>query len=183
MTKGGKMALINTVSPDKAEGDIQKGYALFLDRGVEVPAPLQLLSASPEMFKIMIQRNIYYSKHPNLSFALLAHIRYFVAKKLDYGFCQLFNKKLLMMLGVDEESIEQMGTDPEKSFIEENERQMLSFVLNAMDDPDSIARRDIYKLHDAGWTDTDIFDALAQGVGMIDHHIFMRVFKPEPEKK
>ncbi len=173
------MTLIQTVSPEDAEGNVKKGYDLFKERGVEIPAPLRLISASPEYFKLMIQRNQYYMNHPNLSFPLLAHIRYFVSSRLDYGFCRMFNKKLLIMQGVSEEDFEKMGNDPEKSLLEENERLMLSFVLRAMDDPDSVTAEDMEKLRKAGWKDSDVFDALAQGVGMIDHNIFMRVFKPD----
>lgn len=173
------MALIQTVSPENAEGDLKKAYDLFKERGVEVPAPLRLISASPEIFKLMIQRNHYYMNHPKLSFPLLAHIRYMVSCRLDYAFCRTFNRNLLMMQGMSEDDFEKMGTDPEESMLEENERLMLSFVLRAMDDPESITAEDIDSLHSAGWNDTDIFDALGQGVGMIDHNIFMRVFKPE----
>jgi hypothetical protein len=47
------------------------------------------------------------------------------------------------------------------------------------DEISAITREDIDQLHAGGWADSDIFDALAQGVGMIDHSIFMRVFKPD----
>jgi len=173
------MSLIETVPPEEAEGDIKKGYDLFTERGVEVPKPLRMLSASPEIFKIMIQRNEYYSNHPNLSFSLLAHIRYFVSTKLDYKFCSIHNKKLLMQQGLAETEIEKMGMDPEKSMLEENERLMVTFVLKAMEDPESISAKDIDQLHRFSWTDSDIFDALAQGVGMFDHSIFARTFKPD----
>ena len=69
-------ALIQTSTPDTATGEIQKGYEIFNKRGVEMPDPMRLMSASPGYFSIMLQRNIYYANHPNLSFSLLAHIRY-----------------------------------------------------------------------------------------------------------
>lgn len=177
------MTLISTVPPDKAHGEIQRGYEVFTKRGVAVPLPLQLLSVSPELFKIMIQRNQYYANHPHLGFTLLTHIRFMVANRLDYGFCKAFNKRLLVMQGADPDRLEQMGTDPDQSLLEENERLMLAFVLRAMEDPDGVTLEDIEALHHVGWTDTDIFDALAQGVGMIDHSIFMRVFKPETTER
>ena len=58
---------------------------------------------------------------------------------------------------------------------------MLSFVIRAMDDPEAITKDDIEGLRAVGWTDADMLDALAQGVGMMDHNIFMRVFKPRIE--
>ncbi len=173
------MTLIATVQPENARGEVQKGYALFTARGVAVPHPIRLLSTSPELFKLMIQRNEYYSHHPKLSFALLAHIRYFVSTKLDYTFCAMHNKNLLMLQGMEESDIARMGIDPDKSMLEAHERHMAAFVLKAMAAPESIEKADMDALHAAGWRDSDILDALAQGVGMIDHSIFMRAFKPD----
>ena len=82
------------------------------------------------------------------------------------------------MQGLDENEIEAMGLDPDKSMLEENEQLMLKFVLNAMESPEAITKKDIDILNRAGWKDSDIFDALVQGVGMIDHNILMKVFKP-----
>ncbi len=173
------MSLIATVRPEDAEGDIKNGYDLFVQRGLDVPTPFRLFSASPGIFNLMVQRNRYYSNHPNLSFSLLTHIRYFVSKRLDCMICREHNKKLLLMQGLEEADIEHMGMDPEKSMLEPNECMMVSFVLRAMDAPDSISKQDLDELHAAGWKDWDILDALAQGVGMIDHHIFIQVFKPD----
>ncbi len=173
------MTLINTVAPENAKGEIKKGYDLFLERGIKVPNPFRLLSASPKMFDMLVTRNKYFSNHPNLSFELLAHIRYFVSKNLNYEFCCKHNKNLLLMQGACEDDFKKMDDDPEKSLLEENELFMLKFVLKAMDSPESISEKDINQLKESGWEDSDIFDALAQGVGMIDHNYFMKVFKPD----
>lgn len=173
------MSLIQTMAPDKATGSVKDGYKIFNARGVDIPHPLRLMSASPEYFRLMMLRNQYYMNHPHLSFPLLAHIRYFASKRLGYTFCQVFNKEQLIKQGVTAADFEIMGDDPDKSLLEDTEKQMLSFVLRAMDDPESISSEDIEILRDAGWQDSDIFDALAQGVGMTDHSIFMRVFKPD----
>ena len=177
--KGGNMTLIRTMAPEKADGDIKNGYDLFINKGIHVPKPFRLLSASPGLFNLMVQRNRYYANHPKLSFTLLAHIRYFVSSKLNYDACRIHNKNMLLKQGLDEKDFDRMHMDPGKSLLEENERKMLSFVLKAMDAPETVSEKDMDILHDAGWEDADILDALAQGVGMIDHHIFMQVFKPD----
>ncbi len=174
------MALIKTVEPDKAEGDVKEGYSFFLEKGVEVPAPLQLTSASPGLLKVVLQRSHYYMNHPNLSFPLLAHIRYMVADKIGYKACTIFNKKLLVMQGNKEEDLENLGADPARTLLEDNEKQILSFVLDAIDDPESVSQGDIDKLHETGWTDNDIFDAVSQGISMMDHNILMKIFKMDP---
>ncbi len=172
------IALIQTTGPNDAKGDIRNGYEIFKKRGVDMPDPLKLMTASPGYFSIMLQRNLYYSNHPNLSFALLAHIRYFIASRLDYAFCRLFNRDQLIKMGMTREDFAAMGYDPNKSLLEKKEKKMLAFVVQAIDNPEGVNATDIDTLRAEGWTDGDIFDALAQGVGMSDHNIFMRVFKP-----
>lgn len=82
------MCLIHTEPLDTDHPIIRKGYDLFAGKGVAVPLPFRMLSVSPGLFDLMIQRNRYYGSHPRLSFSLLAHIRYFVSARLDFDFCR-----------------------------------------------------------------------------------------------
>ena len=170
------MVLLETVAPEKAEGAIKEGYDVFLQNGMEVPVPLQLTSASPALFKMTLQRLHYYGNHPNLGFALLAHIRYLVACELDYGYCRQFNAKLLKRQGMEENELDQIQADPSLAPLEDHERLMLQFVSGAMKDPAAVGRKDIDTLHAAGWKDSDIFDAMAQAVSMKDHQFLLQVF-------
>jgi hypothetical protein len=54
---------------------------------------------------------------------------------------------------------------------------MVSFVMKAVKSPDAIAEQDVARLHDHGWTDNDILDALAHGTNMIGSSILMKTFK------
>jgi hypothetical protein len=171
------MALINTVSPDKAEGSIKEAYDMFMKNIGMIPRPMEMMSVSPALFDIQLQRIRYFSTHPTLSFPLLAHIRYLVAHNLSYSFCMDFNKLMLKKQGVGDADIRNMEADPSQSLLEENESAMLAFVVNAVKNPGSVTAADIKKLKDLGWEDRDIMDALSQGVSMIDHAIMMQVFQ------
>jgi hypothetical protein len=171
------MALIATVAPENAEGIVKEGYEMFLKNVGTIPKPMQLLSASPALFELQLQRIRYMGKHPKLSFALLAHIRYLAARTLDYSYCMDFNRHLLKKLGNDDAAILAMEDDPGKSMLETHENAMLVFVIKAMKKPGSITAADIAKLKELGWEERDMVDALAQGVGMIDHSIMMQVFQ------
>ena len=172
------MALINTVKPEQAQGNIKEGYDLFLKRSGNIPQPFILLSASPGMFDLMMNRNQYFSDHPALPFSLLAHIRYFVSMRMNYKFCYNHNKRLLLNHGLEEMDFIRMDSDPDQALLDENERVMLEFVLKAMAEPELVIQADIDQLRGYGWEDRDIFDALAQGIGLIDHQFLMKVFKP-----
>lgn len=171
------MALINTVAPDKAEGIVKEGYEMFMKRVGTIPKPMEMLSVSPEMLKIQLNRLKYLATHPRLSFSLLAHIRYLVARNLNYEFCTDFNRYILKKQGLSEEDFAEMEQDPSKTMLEENEKAMLVFVVNAVKDPCSVGKDDIENLRRLGWQDGDMVDALMQGVSMIDHSIMMQVFQ------
>lgn len=171
------MALINTVPPEQAEGIIKEGYDMFMKRVGIIPRPLEMMSASPGLFELQLRRIEYFSKHPKLSFSLLAHIRYLVAHNLDYGFCMDLNKHILKKQGVEEGDIRKMEADPSQSLLEENESAMLAFVVKAVKAPGAVPAEEIQRLKEMGWEDRDMVDALAQGVSMIDHAIMMQVFQ------
>ena len=171
------MSLVTTVAPENAEGIIKEGYEMFMTNVGAIPQPMQLMSISPALFELQLKRIRYFGKHPKLSFPLLAHIRYLAAQTLEYGYCMDFNRHLLKKLGNDDETIRAMEKDPGKSMLEENESAMLDFVIRSMKKPASITAEDITKLKKLGWDERDMVDALAQGVGMIDHAIMMQVFQ------
>jgi hypothetical protein len=171
------MALVTTVAPEKAEGVIKEGYEMFMKNVGAIPQPMQLMSISPALFELQLKRIRYFGKHPKLGFALLAHIRYLAAQTLDYGYCMDLNRHFLKKLGNDDDTIRAMEKDSSKSLLEENDSAMLDFVIRAMKNPTSITATDIARLKDLGWEERDMVDALAQGVGMIDHAIMMQVFQ------
>jgi hypothetical protein len=178
LDKGGKiMALIKTVPPEKAEGIIKEGYDMFMEKAGVIPKPMEMISASPGLFQLSLKRIHYFSTHPKLSFALLAHIRYLVAHQLDYQFCTDFNAFILKKAGIDDTTLNKMKENPAAALLEENETAMLVFVMKAVKDPGSVTADDIQNLKNLGWEDRDMMDALSQGVSMIDHSIMMQVFK------
>jgi hypothetical protein len=171
------MALITTVAPENAEGIVKEGYEMFMKNVGAIPQPMQLLSASPALFELQLKRIKYFGKHPKLSFALLAHIRYLAACTLAYPYCMDFNRHMLKKLDYDDDAIRAMEDDPSKSMLETPDSAMLVFVIRSMKKPDSITAADIANLKELGWSDRDMVDALAQGVSMIDHAIMMQVFQ------
>ncbi len=174
------MALIQTVQPENAEGVVKEGYEMYMEKIGIIPKPMEMMSASPGLFEQQMRRTHYFSTHPALSFSLLAHIRYLVAHNLNYKFCMDFNKTVLKKQGLEESDFQNMEADPSKSLLEEKESAMLSFVIKSVKTPGAVSKDDINLLKNLGWEDRDMVDALAQGVGMIDHSIMMEVFQIDP---
>jgi len=177
ITKEKDMALINTVSPEKAEGAIKDAYDKFMKNIGIIPRPMEMMSVSPVLFDLHLQRIRYFSKHPTLGFPLLAHIRYLVAHNLNYGFCTDFNRHILKKLGLGEADILKVEADPASALLEARESAMLAFVIKSVKTPEAVTAEDIQSLRDLGWEDRDMMDALSHGVSMIDHAIMMQVFQ------
>jgi hypothetical protein len=176
-TKEKTMALIQTVEPEKAEGKVKEIYDFMQENAGVIPAPLQLSSASPWMLDMVWHSIQYFSQHPNLGFGLLSSIRYLVAQQYDYAFCIDFNRKMLSMQGLSEDDIEKMEEDPLQAPLDDKDRAMMVFVMKAIKTPDAVEKQDVDRLHDLGWTDIDIMDAMAHGTNMIGSSILMKTFK------
>ena len=171
------MALIRTVDPDKAEGQVKEIYDFMQKNAGVIPAPLQLASASPKMLDSVWQSIQYYSQHPSLGFGLLSSIRYLVAQQYDYAFCTGFNKNLLKMQGLTDKDIARMEEDPLQAPLEEKDQAMVVFVMKAIKTPDAVEKADMDRLHALGWADTDIMDAMVHATNMIASSILMKTFK------
>ena len=70
-----------------------------------------------------------------------------------------------------------MTKDPLKAPLEDYEQAMLGFMMKAIKSPDAVEQQDMDQLHDLGWTDRDILDALVHGVNMVGSSMLMKTFK------
>jgi hypothetical protein len=57
------------------------------------------------------------------------------------------------------------------------DKAMLLFVLKALKTPQEVSREDMDALHQMGWTDSDVYDAVFHGAGMIAPSFMMKAFK------
>ena len=169
------MFLLNCVKPEEATGKIAEIYGTF-PKAVGVPEPLQLMSATPGLLEIQVNVIKYFMGHPNLTFPLLASIRYLSAVHFNYDYCIGFNGKILQAAGATDADLEAMKKDPMNAPLEDKEKSMLAFVIKALKDPKSVEKADIDTLRDLGWTDSDIFDALAHGANMSAAGIIYNAF-------
>lgn len=158
------MFLIDYVKPEKAQETIAEVYGLF-PKHVGVPHSLQIYSASPEMLERQGEIIKYFFSHPNMEFPVQAAIRFLGASHFGHEYCIGLNAGLLEAAGVSDAELKQLATNPESVF-EEKDAALLRFVAKALKDPQAIGESDIEEARKAGWTDTDLFDAMAQAAQM-----------------
>ena len=158
------MFLVSTVAEGQALGRMKEVYDLFPG---SVPAPLRLGSASPGLFELQSGFLKYFMGHESLSFPLLTAIRFISSDECGHEFCLDFNRQLLMRAGMGADEIDAMKADPSTAPLEDKEQSMLVFVAKALRDAKSTTQADVDALHAHGWTDSDIYDALAHGANML----------------
>ena len=143
----------------------------------QVPKTIELYSISPTIVIKQAEINTYFATHENLSFPLLCLIRYLNATVCNNQICETLNAGFLQRQGMSDDEIAAVKTDPATAPVEPREQRLLSFVCNAVADPDGVTQADIDKLHGDGWSDRDIFDAAYHGVMMVTTGLLTRIFK------
>jgi len=172
------MFLLQTVNPAEATGKTAEVYGIF-PKEVGVPLPLQLLSASPGLLERQAQMIKYYMSHPNLTFPLLAAIRYAAASKAGHTSCVQLNGGMLLKMGMTPDQMAAMLANPKESPLEEREAAMFSLVMRAVDAPASITAADIDAVRAHGYTDGDILDAMGHAANMTAGALLYKTFVRE----
>ena len=174
------MSIIQTVKPEAATGEVAALYKQMEKTMGRVPTPFQMYSSNPFLLKQQVEYIGSIMAHPTLSMPLTTCIRMLVSKEGDCQYCIGMNAGLLMNMAewtVDQVSATQ--ADFNNSPLSAKEKTMLALVLKMTHDPHSIGSGDLQKVRDAGWTDSDILDAVNHGARMVAGDILINGFKVE----
>ncbi len=169
------MFMLNYVTPEHAEGVTAEIYNFFPKR-MGVPAPMQLLSVSPELLQIQADSIGHFMRQGEIEHSVLAAIRYLAARLFDYDYCRQLNEKMLMAQGMTKQELEVMWTNPLDSPFDKNENALLAFVVKSLKNPMEIAQDDIEQLKKMGWPEKAIFEATAHGSAMQAHGTLFKTF-------
>ncbi|MEE9342248.1 MAG: hypothetical protein V3V12_01285 [Gammaproteobacteria bacterium] len=144
-----------------------------------VPAGLQLYSASPALLETFVQTVGYFMSHATLSQELLATIRYLVSSDANCKFCINFNEGILLNLGKSHEDLQAAKSNHENAPLNADEKVLLALALKGINDPEGVSHSDMKKARDSGYSDRDIFDAVAIAANNKAFTHVLRSFKVE----
>ena len=174
------MSILQTVKPEAATGEVAAIYAQMEKMMGGVPAPFQLYSPNPFLLKQQVEYVGTIMEHPTLSMPLTTCIRMLVSQEGKCEYCIGMNAGLLVnMMGWTLEQVAATQADFNNSPLSDKEKVMLGLVLKMTHDPHSIGAADLQKVRDAGWTDSDILDAVNHGARMVAGDILINGFKVE----
>lgn len=176
------MPLISTIKPEDATGELAELYAQIKSMRGRIANTAQLFSSSPGLLKQQMSFIGHYMNHKSLSTALLACIRMLISDKNNCSYCIDFNASMLInLLGWTPKEIEAMRADANNANLSEKEKAMLLFVIKAVRTPHDVNAKDIQKLRDLGYEDSDILDATNHGARMSAIDIIFDAFKIEQD--
>jgi alkylhydroperoxidase family enzyme len=176
------MPIIQTVEPEEATGLLAKLYKkITLMRG-HIGNNAKLFSSCPELLRQQMDFIQHYTQHPTLSLPLLAAIRVMVSAGESCDYCVDYNTAMLTnMAGWTPEQVAAMRGDTDASPLAAKERALLKTVVKAIRNAHGVTADDLDVLREAGWSDTDIFDAVHHGARMLATDILFNTFKIEKE--
>ena len=161
--------------PGQATDGVAEIYAHFLGRS-EVPAPLQLLSASPEMLGLQFEQIRYFMGHERLNFPLLAAIRFLAASQVCFDHCQILNRTWLTKSGLSVHDLDNLSRGVPVEIFSEAENALLHVVRKVLA-KEAVHEKEMETLRGLGWKDSDILDACAQGTAIIGMSYLIKAFE------
>jgi len=172
------MSIINTIQENKATGQVKDIYHEIKNTWGVIPAPITIMSSSPELLQNQWERYKYFHNQEALSQKLLTIIRLLVSDEAKCEYCIGFNGAILInMFEMKEDEIKLLIKDPSTSPLDNKEKALLMFVLKSIKSKSETNDSDISELKNLGFNDKDILDAVVAGVTMLAGNILFDTFK------
>jgi len=175
------MALLKLTEPGEATGRVAEIYESMINTMGFIPNAFKVFSPSAHVLDKQFGNLGYFMRHQTLGGKLLAFIRLLVSEQEHCNYCVGMNSGILLQYGVLPETIAEIKNDPTKAPLDEKELALLLFVLQVVNDSNSVVQTDIDKLRSLGWTDADIVDATYHGTTQVGVDKIFNAFKIEQE--
>jgi alkylhydroperoxidase family enzyme len=175
------MSLIDTISPERADGAVATIYHGVQEQFGFVPNGLQLLAASPKLLEDQVGRIAYYHSHPTLGRPLLAAIRYLVADHTGCTYCIDLNAGMLAQMGIAPDVILAARHDPDVLPFDAKDKAMLHLALKVVRAAHEVGGSDIAELRALGWRDQEILEAAHHATFAVSLDLVFNAFQVDAE--
>lgn len=174
------MSILQTVKPEAATGEVAEIYAQIQNAWGHVPTAIQVFSANPFLLKHQWEYYGSVMQHPTLSLPLTTCIRMLVSQAGHCDYCIDMNAGMLInAAGWTPDQVAATRADFNASPLSPAEKTLLGLVLKATRNSSGVTAADLQAARDAGWSDSDILDAVNHGARMVAGDIVINGFKVE----
>ncbi len=173
--------LIDVTPPKGEEGRVAAVFQAIEGHIGFVPDALRLYGISPPLLEAFVGNVAYFRGGTALSPLLTTMIRYLVSSAADCRFCIDMNEAFLVQMGQDLGQLRAARENPEQAPVEARERPLLRLALKAASEPQSVTEADVAAAREQGFSDRDIFDAVAQAASNRALNLVLGTFKVEEQ--
>jgi uncharacterized peroxidase-related enzyme len=176
------MPIIETIPFLEATGELAELYETINSMVGKVGKNAELYSISPELLRQQMEFVKFYKNHSTLSMPLLASIRLLVSSKEDCDFCIDYNTAMLInMAGWTHTQVQAMRQDINSANLSNREKAMLHLAIKSVLNANAVNANDLDTLHEMGWSDKDILDAVNHATRMLATDIMFNTFKVDKD--
>lgn len=169
--------------PQIPAGDEERVHAIFsnIEQHIGfVPDGLRLYSISPPLLETFVGNVGYFNMGgTKLPPVLTAMIRYQVSWNAGCSFCVDLNEGFLTQMGMDLDRIRITRGKPDAAPLSEKDKTLLKLAVKSVEKPENVSVTDMDAARQQGWSDRDIFDAVAQAANNRAFNYILRTFNIE----
>lgn len=173
--------LVNPIPPAGQEGRVEAVYQAVKSHIGFVPDGLRLYSFSPALLETFVGNISYFNSGERLPPALMAMIRYVVSSEAKCNFCIDMNEGFLTNMGYDLDAVRAARTHLDSAPFSAKEKILLKLAIKSVNDPDSVSEHEIQEAKANGWSERDVFDAVAQAASNRAFNYILRTFKVDAQ--
>ncbi|MBN2528062.1 MAG: hypothetical protein JXR76_16850 [Deltaproteobacteria bacterium] len=150
-------------------------YRSFAEKGLPIPAPLELMSASKPLFEVFRTYLGHYVSNPSLSPKLLACIRYAVAHRSDFDACIAFNREVLSLHGIQKE-LALLEKAECHAVLDDRDSRIFHLAMDAIFHPDKVTEERLAQMKHHDISEQTLFEAAYHGAMLLATGPLVRAF-------
>ncbi len=171
------MSYLKEIPPEQAEGARAELFRLIEEKIGYVPNAFKMLAVSETVARNQLEFIGWSQSHPSLSPKFSAILRLLVSREKACSYCIDANTAILQNhFSMTSEQIEALKQNPGDAPLDEREKALLVFVLDAVENSLGVTSADIEALRELGWSDAEILEALYQGAHQVAVDILFNAF-------
>jgi len=173
--------LLTPVAPEGQEDRANAILNMAKEHMGFVPDGMRLYSLSPTLLETFFANIGYFTQETTVPALVTTMIRYLVSSEANCAFCIDMNEGFLLNMGLELDAIRAARNNTSLAPVNESEYVLLDIALRSVREPEGVSHTDMEMARSKGWTDREIFDAVAQAANIRAFNNILRTFNIEQQ--